>query len=83
MEVYKIVITVIALVIVTLLSVLAEMLGNAQENRRLAPSDRRKNKQDDATPLRGSQPRLDRLQDRDAVQIDVRKPMEAIAKQIR
>lgn len=80
MDVYKIVITVIALVIVTLLSVLAEVLGNAQEMRRGAtlnrreprPNFRREKQQDETIASTASQTRVDGLQNRESSQPEAR-----------
>jgi len=89
MDVYKIVITVIALVIVTLLSVIAEMIGKAQETRRLSPVDRHKTQpdkrkeapKDETITSPVSQMRVDGQQDRESPQPEGRKQRETSSEQ--
>ena len=91
MEVYKIVITVIAFIIVTLLSVLAEMLGTAQETRRNANPERRKPRPDiQKQKLQGAaitstfaRTRVDGQQNQESPHPEVRKRREADSEQDR
>lgn len=86
MDVYKIVITVIALAIVTILSVIAERLGKTQKTRRVSPSDRHKTQPDkhkdeaqkgETITSPASQVRVDGQQNRESPQPEVRKPTES------
>lgn len=91
MDVYKIVITVIALVIVTLLSVMAEMLSKAQETRRASttgrrntrPDQRQETLQDETNTLPVPQTRVDGQQNRDSPQSELRKHKGASSEQDR
>ena len=91
MDVYKIVITVIALVIVTLLSVIAEMLGKAQETRRDSLTKRRKVRpdgcddkpQDETIAAPVSQLRVDGQQKRESPPPEIRKHKGAPSEQDR